>query len=42
MRAVLQIMILKLNILYANGKKRDILRKYYSNINLTLKIFLKY
>lgn len=42
MRTVLQILILNMNILYANDKKREKLRMYYSNINFMLKIFLKY
>jgi hypothetical protein len=42
MKVVLQILILNMNILYINVKKREKLRNYYSNINFALKIFLKY
>lgn len=42
MRAILQILILNMNISYANDKKRKKIRIYYSNINFMLKIFFKY
>ena len=41
-KVVLQILILNMNILYINVKKREKLRMYYNSINFTLKIFLKY